>query len=181
MGEVENAFPQLEDIQNCELRKKVVEIWERAMKLAEVDALQGQPYLEEAGASASVCQGITLVEHVRAVARMAKALAHVLIEENRYEVNMDYVIAGALLHDVGKLFLKEGARSRLRHPWKSTWLALEAGLPDDLVHIIAAHSTEGDQVRRTIEAICVYHADWTQWEALKETIGGAGVRRIYFR
>ena len=151
------------------------------MELAGVKDLESFPYLEEAGHSPASCKESTLAAHVRAVTRMAKALAEILRDENGFDSNLDFVIAGALLHDVGKLFLKNDRRTLVRHPWKSTWLALEAGLPEELVHIIAVHSTEGDSVRRTLEAICVYHADWTQWEALKEVIGGAGVRRVYFR
>lgn len=181
MSQVEKVFPQVSDIQDPWLRAKVIEIWERAQKLAGVDSLESAPYLEEGGHAPQSCPKITLAEHVRAVTRMSKALAEVLRDENGYGVNLDFVIAGALLHDVGKLFLKEGKRTLLRHPWKSAWLALEAGLPEELVHIIAVHSTEGEVVRRTLEAICVYHADWTQWEALKEVIGGTGVRRVYFR
>lgn len=181
MNQVEQVFPQVKDIRDDGLRAKVIEVWERAMKLAGVGSLQSFPYLEEGGHSPQSCQGITLAEHVRAVVRMSQALAEVLRDENGYSVNLDFVLAGALLHDVGKLFLREGQRTLLRHPWKSTCLALEAELPEEVVHIIASHSTEGDSVRRSLEAICVYHADWTQWEALKEVIGGTGVRRIYFR
>ena len=181
MNEVETVFPQVNDIKDQDLRTKVIEIWERAMKLAGVDSLESFPYLEESGHAPASCKESKLAKHVRSVTRMAKALAEVLRDENGYDINLDFVIAGGLLHDVGKLFLKQGERTLLRHPWKSTWLALEAGLPEELAHIIATHSTEGDSVRRTLEAICVYHADWTEWETLKEVIGGTGVRRVYFR
>ncbi len=181
MSQVETVFPQINEILDAGLRAKVIEIWERAMKLAEVDDLESFPYLEEAGHSPASCQGNKLAKHTRVVTRMSKTLAELLREEKGYDINLDYVIAGALLHDVGKLFLKDGVRTRVRHPWKSTWFAFEAGLPEDLVHIIAVHSLEGDMVRRTVEALCVYHADFLEWEALKEVIGGAGVRRVYFR
>jgi putative nucleotidyltransferase with HDIG domain len=181
MSQVEAVFPQINDIQDPGLREKVCKVWERAMKLAGVDSLESFPYLEEAGHTPSSCKESLLAAHVRAVTRMSKALAEVLRDENGYDLNLDFVIAGALLHDVGKVFLREGKRTLLRHSWRGTWLALDAELPEELVHIIATHSTEGDGVRRTLEAICVYHADWTEWETLKEVTGGSGVRRVYFR
>ena len=85
-------------------------------------------------------------------------------------IDMDTVIAGAILADVGKLLEYEmGAdgKSRqsergeaLRHPFTGVALALECGVPDAVCHIIAAHAAEGDLVKRTTEAYIVHHADF---------------------
>lgn len=53
----------------------------------------------------------SLLEHTRRVTRMAMAVAR-----ERGDLNMDYVIAGGLLHDVGKLLEYE---KRGRHVVKS--------------------------------------------------------------
>jgi putative nucleotidyltransferase with HDIG domain len=85
-------------------------------------------------------------------------------------VDLDAVIAGAILADVGKLLeyeLGPDGKSRqsergeaLRHPFTGVALALECGVPDTVCHIIAAHAAEGDLVKRTTEAFIVHHADF---------------------
>jgi 23S rRNA maturation-related 3'-5' exoribonuclease YhaM len=84
-------------------------------------------------------------------------------------IDMDTLIAGAILIDVGKLleYEKVDGRSQqsergryLRHPFSGVGLAMECGVPDAVCHIIATHSGEGDMVKRTTEATLVHHADF---------------------
>jgi putative nucleotidyltransferase with HDIG domain len=84
-------------------------------------------------------------------------------------IDMDTVIAGAILADVGKLleYEKRGGHTfqssrgeLLRHPFTGVALAMECALPDAVCHIIAAHAGEGDLVKRTTEALIVHHADF---------------------
>jgi putative nucleotidyltransferase with HDIG domain len=85
-------------------------------------------------------------------------------------IDMDTVVAGAILADVGKLLeyeLGPDGKSRqsqrgeaLRHPFTGVALALECGVPDAVCHIIASHASEGDLVKRTTEAYIVHHADF---------------------
>ena len=84
--------------------------------------------------------------------------------------NMDVVIAGAILADVGKLLeykLDEQGNSYqgvygkyLRHPFSGVSLAETCGVPAEVCHIIAAHAAEGDLVKRSTEAYIVHHADF---------------------
>jgi hypothetical protein len=55
----------------------------------------------------------------------------------------------------------------LRHPISGAAFAFAHGLPQEVVHIIAAHSKEGDGTQRTIEAIIVNHADFVNFDVLK--------------
>ena len=84
-------------------------------------------------------------------------------------IDMDTVIAGAILADVGKLLEYENVDGKtrqskrgelLRHPFTGVALAMECGVPDAVCHIIAAHAAEGDLVKRTTEAYIVHHADF---------------------
>ncbi len=45
-------------------------------------------------------------------------------------------------------------------PFTGVALALEAGVPEHVCHLIAAHAGEGDMVKRTTEAYVVHHADF---------------------
>ena len=92
------------------------------------------------------------------------------------EIDMDTVIAGAILADVGKLleYEKEDGEARqsvrgklLRHPFTGVALAMECGVPDSVCHIIAAHAGEGELVKRTTEAIIVHHADFMSFLPFK--------------
>jgi len=92
-------------------------------------------------------------------------------------VNLDTVIAGAVLADVGKLLeyeigpdgqARQSERGEaLRHPFTGVALALECDVPDEVCHIIAAHAAEGDQVKRTTEAYIVHHADFMAYLPFK--------------
>lgn len=89
-------------------------------------------------------------------------------------MNRDYLIAGALIADVGKLMeyqpdSQKGAVKAthgiyLRHPFSSVGLGWEQGLPDEVLHIAAVHSKEGKEFRRSPEAIIFHHADFVDFQ-----------------
>ena len=95
-------------------------------------------------------------------------------------VNMDILISGAILADVGKLLeyeLDENGKSiqgkygqYLRHPFSGVSLAEECGVPAEVCHIIAAHAHEGDLVKRTTEAYIVHHADFMTFLPFKSRL-----------
>jgi putative nucleotidyltransferase with HDIG domain len=95
-------------------------------------------------------------------------------------VNMDVLIAGAILADVGKLLEYEldvngnavqGKYGKyLRHPFSGVSLAEECGVPPEVCHIIAAHAHEGDLVTRTTEAYIVHHADFMTFLPFKSRL-----------
>ena len=89
---------------------------------------------------------------------------------------MDTLVAGAILIDVGKLieYVMEGDQAvvgktgkLLRHPFTGVGLAMRFGVPDEICHMIATHSKEGDLGKRTIESIIVHHADFMSFEPFK--------------
>ena len=72
---------------------------------------------------------------------------------DKLPIHMDYLIAGAILIDVGKLLeyvLEDGQAvvgktgALLRHPFTGVGLAMRFGVPDEICHMIVAHSKEGD-------------------------------------
>lgn len=80
----------------------------------------------------------------------------------------DLVVAGALLHDIGKLteFTIENGSvlhgenfELMRHPLSGALIAAKAGLPDHIVHLIATHSFEGDRSYQTAESDFVRSID----------------------
>jgi len=94
-------------------------------------------------------------------------------------VNMDVLIAGAILADVGKLLeyeMKDGKSVQgnygkyLRHPFSGVSIAEECGVPAEVCHIIATHAGEGDMVKRTTEAYLVHHADFMTFLPFKSRL-----------
>ena len=111
------------------------------------------------------------MEHKRCVVHVARRSAEAMIEflGDALKIDLDTVLAGAILADVGKLLeyqVKDGKAIQsergelLRHPFTGVALAMECGVPDAVCHIVAAHAAEGDLVPRTTEATIVHHADF---------------------
>ena len=62
---------------------------------------------------------------------------------------------------------QSGRGKALRHPFTGVHLAMSCGVPDEICHIIAAHSREGDLVQRSTEAIILHHADFMSFLPFK--------------
>jgi putative nucleotidyltransferase with HDIG domain len=164
--DIENYFTELAWIQDKDLRKKVVEVWKTAADRGGWHQLQEIPFtllFENSG---------LLVDHTKRITKLALSI----ISAREEPLNKDYLIAGALLHDVGKLLeyeMKEGKigkssfGQKTRHPAAGAQLAEEYKVPKEVVHIIAAHSHEGDTMNRTAEAIIVHHCDFIDFEIKK--------------
>ena len=156
------AFPEIMNIKDDDLRDKVVKTWEMAMERGGWTDLKGIPY------TLVIETEREFVEHTRMVTKTAIGAA-----EARGDLDIDMVIAAALLHDVGKLLeftVKDGKVVKseygkmIRHPVSGAMLASEAGLPDEVVHAIIAHSKEGEAVKRTPLAVLIHHADFIDFE-----------------
>ena len=175
--EVKHLWPELEWIQSADLREKVARTWERAFELSPLKAAD----LERIPFTLLVpnCP-TTFMEHKRCVVHIARASALAMQEfmGRSLPIDVDVVIAGAILADVGKLLeyeigpdgkTRQSERGEaLRHPFTGVALALECGVPDSVCHIIASHAGEGDLVKRTTEAFIVHHADFMAFLPFKD-------------
>jgi putative nucleotidyltransferase with HDIG domain len=172
---VRRLWPELEWIEDVDLRTKVANTWVRAFELSPLtpEDLQRIPFT----LLVPDCP-VTFVAHKRCVVHIARRAAEAMREflGQALPVDMDTVIAGAILADVGKLleFEKIGGKAvqsqrgkLLRHPFTGVALAMEAGVPDRVCHIIAAHADEGNLVTRSTEAYIVHHADFMSFQPFK--------------
>ncbi|MDD8025492.1 MAG: HD domain-containing protein [Acidobacteriota bacterium] len=169
-------LPEIAQIRDDRLRDLTIKVWADAMErggwtAADLDEMPFTLLLKKVN--------VTLIEHTRAVTNTAYEIAKVMNEKyaGKVAVDLDILLAGAILHDVGKMFeyRREGGvfvKSRegelLRHPISGAAFAFKYGLPQEVVHIIAAHSKEGDGSRRTIEAVIVNHADFVNFDVFKD-------------
>ncbi|MBC8330393.1 MAG: HDIG domain-containing protein [Anaerolineae bacterium] len=173
-------WPELAWIEDADLRKKTTQTWELALERSVLspEDLRCIPFTLKAGPDLKV----SFMAHKRAVVHVAKESALKMIEffGGDLPINMDVVIAGAILADVGKLLeyeLDENGNSfqgvygqYVRHPFSGVSLAEECGVPAEICHIIAAHAAEGDLVKRTTEAYIVHHADFMTFLPFKSRL-----------
>ena len=169
---VEQLWPELAWIQNSDLREQVTRTWVKAFELSPLkpEDLNEIPFT----LLVPNCP-VTFMEHKRCVVHIARKSAEAMREflGRSLPIDLDTVIAGAILADVGKLleYEKVDGKARqsergklLRHPFTGVALAMECGVPDRVCHIIAAHAAEGEHVKRTAEATIVHHADFMSYE-----------------
>jgi len=166
---VKRLWPEIEWIENLQLREQVTQVWIKAL---ERSSLQPEDLNQIPFTLLVPNCPITFMEHKRCVVHIARAGARAMQEfmGRALPIDTDTVIAGAILADVGKPLEYEigpDGKSRqsergeaLRHPFTGVALALECGVPDAVCHIIAAHAGEGDLVKRTTEAFIVHQADF---------------------
>lgn len=173
--ELLELIPEFDLVEDADLRNKCIKVWEEGMKRGGWRA-QDLPQIAQ---SLLLRDARTnLVEHTRVVTLTCVGVADVFdkIYGERNPLHRDHLIAGALLHDVGKLLeyklvggktVKSELGERLRHTFTGVVLAAEQSLPDEVLHMIAAHAKEGDLVQRSREATILHHADFTSFETFK--------------
>lgn len=154
-------FPAFLEIKDPEIRNKSVE----AMKIAIEQGGWNENNIGQCPVSLSWkdCD-VSWVEHVTDVAKMCMIeYGEMKSYYDRHGVpfERDAMIAGALLHDIGKLteFFMENGKfvhgknyELMRHPLSGALIAAGVGLPDKIVHLIATHSFEGDKSYQTPES-----------------------------
>ncbi len=184
IGDIEHLFGGLLDqISDKSLRAKTISIWVEGCRLGgwdNLDALKKVPFT-----LLTDTHGVSFVEHTIAVTKGAMGLAKAQAETYDampYKIDMDRVIIGGLLHDVGKLmeiepdgkggYRKSHAGKCMRHPISGAVLAKDHGIPDEIANIIVCHAKEGDGRPQVIEAVLVHQADFATFNPLVMKNGG---------
>jgi putative nucleotidyltransferase with HDIG domain len=176
--QVYELWPELDWIGDRTLREKTAAAWGLALSRSALNAedLNTMPFtLLVPGLEA------TFMEHKRCVVHMARDCGEQIRSHlgKSLPVNMDVLVSGAILADVGKLLeydkrdgeIVQGNYGKyLRHPFSGVSLSEECGLPPEVCHIIAAHAGEGDMVRRSVEAYIVHHVDFMTFLPFKSRL-----------
>ena len=175
-------LPEINEIKEERIRESVVKTFIQALSIGgwEPEDIAKIPFT----LTIENCK-ITFLVHTRAVVRMCMAVCGEYNEmyksDGGYRLDFDVLIAGALLHDVGKLveyrknqaggIVKSSYGRNLRHPFSGTAVAVNNGVPYEIAHIIANHSKEGDGTLRSPEAVAVNKIDMLNYEGLKAHLG----------
>lgn len=183
MEQAKKLWPELQWIQDEKLREQTAQTWQLALdkSVLTIEDLHTIPFTLLCGSNLK----ITFMDHKRAVVHIARDAGRKMNEffKDELPVNMDELIAGAILCDVGKLLeyeLDENGKALLsmygkylRHPFSGVSLAEQCGVPAEVCHIIAAHAHEGDLVIRSTEAYIVHHIDFMTFLPFKERLNNS--------
>ncbi len=184
-SDIAQLFPDLMQIKDESLRDKVAAVWNEAITTGcngkgwTFDELRAVKFTLLAGDIE-----MTFIDHLNSCVKQCIAIARVLQEvfnaggRNVVPINMDYLIAGALLADCGKPLeydkdpqtgqVVQGSFGQmLRHPFSGVAMCYKHGIPAEVMHIVATHSHEGDKVQRSIESIIFHHADFVDFDIAK--------------
>jgi putative nucleotidyltransferase with HDIG domain len=171
-----DLFPAVGYIRDEKLELRTLDVWATALERTERDPTN----VDQVPASLQLKgTGIGLASHTRAVTDVALSTVEAYDQYYPADVaspNRDHVVAGGLLHDVGKLveyaegvsgWEKSDFGEYVRHPFTGVALCDASGIPATVQHIVAVHSHEGDGVERTLEASIVHHADFLNFLPLR--------------
>ena len=168
-------LPEIEWIGDADLREKVIATWIDGLERGgwTPDDVARMPFTLAKKVSASFAQ------HVRSVTRICAAVSDTFDEIYNgvdLKLDRDMLLAGALLHDVGKLvemeevdgaFRKTAAGKLVRHAFSGVALADAHGVPAAVQHIIGTHSKEGDPFKRIPESIICHFADFMNFDPIE--------------
>jgi putative nucleotidyltransferase with HDIG domain len=167
-GKLLALIPEINEIANGDLREKVVACWLAALTLggwAPEDLLRLPASLRLAD------RDLRLLHHVRGVTQVALRTYQAfqtVYSGSSPRLDSDLLIAGAILHDVGKpiefaevngAWQLSASGAFYRHPFTGAALVLQHNLPAVVVEIVAYHSTEGNEFPRSVEGTVVHLAD----------------------
>ncbi len=170
--QIKLIWPEIEWIRDDKLKEQVYQCW--------IYAIENSPFkpedLDKIPFSLLIDNcNISFINHKRTCVQLAVEMGKIM--ENNFngavKLNWDFLIAGAILIDVGKLLEYEITDGQLstckfgklvRHTFSGVSIADRFGLPAEVQHIIGTHSVEGDLGKRTIESQIVHHADFVSFE-----------------
>ena len=164
LDSVSQIFPEAERILDVVLRRKVLETWLDAWKATSIDRIEDIPFLP------GILPDINVVDHTRTVTSICLDFANTMQNALNIKINRDYLLAGSLLHDLGKVFEYSKVVTPLgqlfTHPISAVHMATRQELPLEVINIIATHSLEGDFLKRSLEATVLHFLDFAYTEVV---------------
>ncbi len=139
---IQELFPELKEFRDRELAGQVADLLVWLWRDSGWEDLEAVPYLVEA-------PELNLVTHIRFVARGALLLGDLCAEMLGWPVDRDLLLAAALLHDASKPkeyqradggYGKSEVGRKLTHGVYAAAIAMQRGLPFEIVHLIHSHT-----------------------------------------
>lgn len=166
---LEKLLPRLSDIKDADLKSKVEALWIKLWEEGEYEKIEDPTWIAEWKDQIDFPN----ITHVNQVTECAVALGSTVARTLPVNINMDYLIAGALLHDVDKLVSHCGPNAKptkigemFPHAFYSAHVALNLGLPIEVIHMIVTHTAFSLVPPKTMEALILHYADYCMADAL---------------
>ncbi|WIY52392.1 HD domain-containing protein [Devosia sp. YIM 151766] len=173
-------MPEIGWIASAELRTKVLNAWAAAIAASGFKCI-GDMKPSGNYDSKPLVTG-TQGDHIRSVARIALSMAEDLNKNfPGFTYNRDILIAGALCHDIGKVWEfdpdnvarwradpNENGMPSIRHPGYGVYICLTLELPEAVAHCAGAHSGEGELLERSLENTIIRWADHSFWMIIEK-------------
>ncbi|WP_332899147.1 HD domain-containing protein [Haladaptatus sp. CMSO5] len=179
-AQVREAFPELAEIRDDDLRDKVVEAWARGLERGGWRDIADIPY-------AWNIHDVTNVEHTRGVVKIAVESAEIQRDFHGADPDFDVIRAACLLHDVGKCYeyvthvdeeLTDPdptyVTEDIPHSMSGYALAHEVGVPLAVQRAIPHFI--GEIPRRTMEAELVKSANSASSNAITQAAMGISLK-----
>jgi len=179
-AQIREAFPELADVEDDDLRERVIEAWRLGLERGGWSHIEDIPY-------AWNIDEVTNVEHVRGVTRIAVDAAAQQRDFHGADPDLDVVRAACLLHDVGKCYEyvdhvdadvvdpdPEYATDEIPHSLSGYALAHEVGCPLAVQRAIPHFI--GEIPSRTLEAELVKSANSASSNAITQAAMGISLQ-----
>ena len=176
---VRAEMPEIDWIKDEELKRKVADAWAAAIASSSFTRIGDMK--PSGNYDSRPLRSGTQADHIRSVTRMAVKIADEMAALfPDFACDRDLLIAGSLCHDIGKVWefdpenvkrWKADPRATgmpsLRHPGFGIHICLTMGLPEEVAHMAAAHSGEGELLVRSLENTILHWADYTFWRVVE--------------
>ncbi len=153
-------LPQFSLIRDVGLQETVLDIWLEACSQSDWERLEDIPFMPGADP-----RRFSFVHHVALVTQYSYAVTQAYNEMEPAPLNVDYVVAGALLHDVCKIveYSASGGRTGwgklISHGIYGVALCQKYQIPLEITHIVASHTAKLSMPNKSPEAIIVAKCD----------------------
>lgn len=167
--DIATYLPEIELIGDTELRQATIRVWQRMWRESGFDDIMAVPVTPSTEHPH--------IPHNRSVAQMALAVADILDKVHGVTVDRDTLLCAALLQDASKLVEYEPAPDRgvtrsdlgrrFQHAFYAAHVALDEGLPRDVVEAVISHTHDNPHYPATLIAKILFYVDQIDTAALK--------------
>ncbi len=171
---IESYFPALERIRGKELKEAIIACWQRVWTESAWTNLEDCPFNP-------AFPNVSLKDHVNCVADLLLAAAEIMEKHNPgLDLDRDYLLTGAFLHDVSKMVEIEPGpdgpafsdlNKKMPHATYGAIVAMSQGMDTRTANIILAHTRLTGALPDSPEAVLLHYLDYGLADVLRADQG----------